>query len=168
MLPCSGFWLSLAFWWGWGQIRRSGHLSSLVALGWQHPSGPQPSPELGCRLRSSRTCSLLQSHTGKGSTTTRCLIKVISPQPLPPTLFCFLVPTDSSHFPTLRVPSVVCWGGCEFLRIAVTNYHQLVGLEEQNFILSKLSSPGVQQPSAAVGRASLSRKALAETLFISS
>ena len=91
----------------------------------------------------SRTCSLLQSHTGKVSTTARCLVNVISPQPHPHS-FLLLVPTDSSHFPTLGVPSVLCWGGCEFLRTAVTNYHQLGGLEEQNFIFSNLSSPGVQ------------------------
>ena len=147
-LPFSGFWLGLASgslggreggqgispsWWSWvGRI----------------PSGPQPSRRAGLPAPGSRTCSLLQSHTGKVSTTTRCLIKVISPQPHPHA-FLLLVPTDSSHFPTLRVPYVVCWGGCEFLRTAVTNYHQLVDLEEQNFILSKLSSPGVQQPSAS-------------------
>lgn len=119
-------------WWPWvGRIPSS--------------KGPSPPPQLGCRLQApgSRTCSLLQSHTGKVSTTARFLIDVISPQPHPPS-FLLLVPTDSSHFPTLRVPSVLCWGGCEFLRTAVTNYHQLGGLEEQNFILSNLSSPGVQ------------------------
>lgn len=98
---------------GGGRRGKSGYLSSQAALGWLHPSvkDHHPLPRLSCPLwvpvpaPSLCLCLVLVRFLPNPGASSSCW----SHQPHQQS-FLLMVSTDSSHFPTSRVPSVFWWG----------------------------------------------------------